>query len=222
MLSLQSQLKFKEMLSARLGDLLSYLYMASMVLKHYENEGCPEDEYPLVKWSMAHLTYSYQQAMDEILHNYPHRFIALKLRWQIFPLGKLFRSPQDDLDTDVANLFTHNTPLRQRYLANVFSEKIAANPAGKTNAVFLQQDKLKPIFQKIIVAIKNKTIAKAVGAKQIELAQAAEVISAEEAKQLTAYDKQLMEVIHVDHFTEKELVRAKPMVKKRAPKKSAD
>lgn len=220
MLSLQSQLKFKEMLSARLGDLLSYLYMASMVLKHYESEGCPEDEYPLVKWSMAHLTSAYQQAMDEILHNYPHRFIAFKLRWQIFPLGQPYRSPQDNLDTEVAQLFTHNTPLRQRYLANVFSENIAANPAGKTNAVFLQQDQLKPIFQKVITAIKHKQIPKAVGAQQIALAQAADVITAEEAKKLSAYDKQLMEVIHVDHFTEKELVRPKPVVKKRAPKKS--
>lgn len=221
MLSLQSQLKFKEMLSARLGDLLSYLYMASMVLKHYENEGCPEDEYPLVKWSMAHLTSSYQTAMQEILQNYPHRFIAFKLRWQIFPLGQPYHAPQDALDTEVANLFTYNTPLRQRYLASVFSENIVTNPAGKANHVFLQQDKLKPVFQKIIAAIKAKKIPKAVGAKQITLAQAADIISAAEAKQLLAYDKQLMDVIHVDHFAEKELVRAKPVVKKVASKKNA-
>jgi len=71
MLTLQSKLKFKEMLSARLGDLLSYLYLASMVLKHYESEGCPEEEYPIVEWAMNYLTHQYQIAMQEILQNYP-------------------------------------------------------------------------------------------------------------------------------------------------------
>jgi acyl-CoA dehydrogenase len=216
MLSLQSSLKFKEMLSARLGDLLSHLYMASMVLKHYESEGCPEDEYPLVEWSMAHLTHSYQVALDEILQNYPNRFVALKLRWLIFPLGKPFKAPQDTLDTDLANLFTQNTDLRQRYLANVFAENIDVNPAGQTNHVFLENDRLQPLFKKIFAAIKAKKIKKTIGSQQITLAKEAGVITAAEAKKLMAYDRQLMEVIHVDHFEEKELIRTKPSVKKKA------
>lgn len=221
MLSLQSSLKFKEMLSARLGDLLSHLYMASMVLKHYENEGCPDDEYPLVKWSLAHLTHRYQVAADEILHNYPNRLVALKLRWLIFPLGKPFNAPQDSLDTELANLFTRNTNMRQRYLANVFAENIDVNPAGQANHVFLEHDRLEPIFKKVIAAIRDKTIKKAIGKQQIELAKEAGVITAAEAKKLMAYDKQLMEIIHVDHFEEKELIRVTPEIKKPAVKKKA-
>ena len=221
MLSLQSSLKFKEMLSARLGDLLSNLYMASMVLKHYESEGCPDDEYTLVKWSMAHLTHSYQVAADEILQNYPNRFVALKLRWLIFPLGKPFNAPQDTLDTELANLFTRNTSMRQRYLANVFAENIDVNPAGQANHVFLEHDQLEPIFKKVIAAIRDKTIKKAIGKQQFELAKEAGVITAAEAKKLMAYDKQLMEIIHVDHFEEKELIRVTPEPKKPAVKKKA-
>lgn len=220
MLSLQSSLKFKEMLSARLGDLLSNLYMASMVLKHYENEGCPEDEYPLVKWSLAHLTHGYQVAVDEILQNYPNRFVALKLRWLMFPLGKIFSAPKDALDTEVAELFTRNTPLRQRYLDDVFAENLEINPAGQTNHVFLENARLQPIFKKIFAAIKAKKISKAIGNQQISLAKDAGVITAAEAKQLMAYDKQLMEVIHVDHFLEKELVRTAPAAKKTPSKKA--
>lgn len=225
MLSLQSSLKFKEMLSARLGDLLSYLYMASMVLKHYENEGCPEDEYPLVEWSMAHLTYSYQVALDEILQNYPNGLVALKLRCLIFPLGKPFKAPADTLDTQIANLFTRNTDLRQRYLVNVFAENIDVNPAGQANHVFLENDRLQPIFKKVIAAVRDKTIKKAIGKQQIELAKEAGVITAAEAKKLLAYDRQLMEIIHVDHFEEKELIRTavvkKPAAKKKAATKKA-
>ncbi len=221
MLSLQSTLKFREMLSARLGDLLSYLFMASMVLKHYENQGCPKDEFPLVKWSMAHLTYSYQSALEEILQNYPNRFLALKLRWLVFPLGKPYRPPHDTLDTEVANLFTNNTELRQRYLADVFSENTANNPAGQANHVFLQYDLLKPLFKKIIDAVKAGVIPKKIGKQQIEAAQAAKVITAAEAKKLLAYDRQLMDIIHVDHFEQKELVRAQPAARKKPAAKQA-
>jgi len=69
MLSLQSKLKRMEMLSARLGDLLSDLYLASMVLKHYENEGCPDEDFPIVQWSLDYLINHYQEAFREIIHN---------------------------------------------------------------------------------------------------------------------------------------------------------
>ena len=57
MLTLGGYLKQKEHLSARLGDVLSALYLASMVLKHYENQGRPEADLPLVEWSCRTLLY---------------------------------------------------------------------------------------------------------------------------------------------------------------------
>ena len=76
MLTMQSKLKFKEMLSARLGDLLSNLYLASMVLKHYEDGGQNKEELPVLEWSMHFLLHRYQTAMQEILQNYPSRPVA--------------------------------------------------------------------------------------------------------------------------------------------------
>ncbi|MBX2807443.1 MAG: acyl-CoA dehydrogenase [Cellvibrionaceae bacterium] len=207
MLTLQSKLKFKEMLSARLGDLLSHLYMASMVLKHYENAGCPEEEYPLVEWSLQYLMHEYQMAMQAILQNYPNRLLALKLRYLIFPLGARLSAPGDHLVTAVAKLFTGNSQTRARHLSNVFAEKHDTNPLGQVEFVFQQQLALKPLFDKIRDAIKAGKLARALGAKQVELALDAEVISAQEAKQLRSFDKALMAVIHVDHFHERELVR---------------
>jgi acyl-CoA dehydrogenase len=221
MLTLQSKLKFKEMLSARLGDLLSYLYLASMVLKHYESEGCPEEEYPLVDWSMKYLTSQYQLAMKEILQNYPSRLLAMKLRCLIFPLGAHFNVPSDALDTAVSKLFTKNTDTRQRHLASIFVEPLATNPLGQLDAVFKQQADVKPLFDKIKVAVKSGDLKKALGAEQINLALAANVISKAEASTLLAYDKALMEIIHVDHFDEKELIRVKSSASSAAAKKSA-
>lgn len=209
MLSLQSKLKFKEMLSARLGDLLSYLYLGSMVLKQYENEACPKEEYPLVDWCMRYLTHQYQVAMLEILENYPNRFLAFKMRWIIFPLGARFTAPSDLLDTQVSKLFTKNTETRQRHLDSVFTDNISTNPIGLLDETFKKQIELKPVFSKIRAAIRSGVLTKALGAKQIHLAAEQGVISTDEAEALLSFDKDLMEIIHVDHFDKTELIRQK-------------
>jgi len=112
--------------------------------------------------------------------------------------------------------------LRDRYFDGVFAENIKTNPLGHVNTVFKKQAELKPLFDKIRAAIKRGELDKALGLEQIELAREAEVITAGEAKTLKAFDKALMEIIHVDHFTEKELIRKKetPARKAAAAKKT--
>ena len=57
MLTLGGYLKKKESLSARLGDVLSAMYLASMVLKHYDNQGRPAEDLPMVEWACRDLLY---------------------------------------------------------------------------------------------------------------------------------------------------------------------
>jgi acyl-CoA dehydrogenase len=84
MLALGGYLKQKEHLSARLGDVLSSLYMASMVLKHYENQGRPEADLPLVEWSCRTLLYKAQEQLHDFLRNFPNRWVAKLMRLVIF------------------------------------------------------------------------------------------------------------------------------------------
>jgi len=57
MLALGGYLKKKETLSARLGDVLSAMYLASMVLKHHDNQG-RERPICVVEWACRSLLYS--------------------------------------------------------------------------------------------------------------------------------------------------------------------
>jgi len=224
MLTLQSKLKFKEMLSARLGDLLSYLYLGSMVLKQYEADGCPEEDYPLVDWCLKYCKNQYQTAAIEVFQNYPSRFLAMKLKWLVFPLGARFNPPSDDLDTQVSKLFTQDTPTRQRQLEGIFLDDMPTNPLGHIDAVFRHHIELKPVFDKMRKAVREGKMKKTVGSLQIDWALEAGVITDTEAKQLKSFDKELMEVIHVDHFEESDLVRVvdgKSGAKSAAAKKPA-
>ena len=52
MFVLGGELKRRERLSARLGDVLSQLYLISATLKRFEDDGRPESDLPLVRWGV--------------------------------------------------------------------------------------------------------------------------------------------------------------------------
>ncbi len=207
MLSLQSKLKIMEMLSARLGDLLSDLYLASMVLKHYENDGCPDEDLPLVQWSLDYLINHYQQAFREIIDNYPSRLLAYLLRFVVFPLGMHFRAPCDKLETRLVQTVTDDNATRDRLVSGLYMEQGENNPLAHVNEVFLESLALEPLHKNIRQAIKDKALPRLHGIELIEKARDEGVISKEEADQLIAFDERLMSVIHVDDFEQDELIR---------------
>ena len=90
MLTIGGDLKRKELLSARLGDVLSYLYLTSMVLKHYQDQESPQDDLPLVEWSCRTLLYRAQEQFHGLLRNFPNRWFARLLRFLIFLLYLLY------------------------------------------------------------------------------------------------------------------------------------
>jgi acyl-CoA dehydrogenase len=69
-------LKKRELISARLGDVLSSIYLASTVLKHFENQGRRATDLPLVEWSVRTLMYQAQEALHAFLRNLPNRWAA--------------------------------------------------------------------------------------------------------------------------------------------------
>jgi acyl-CoA dehydrogenase len=207
MLSLQSKLKFMEMLSARMGDLLSDLYLASMVIKHYENDGCPEEDFPIVQWSLEYLIHDYQEAFRGIVQNYPNRMLAALLKAVVFPVGMHFAPPSDELEKKVVAVITQNNATRDRLSAGLYLEDGDNNPLAHVNAVFLESLGLEPIHDKIRQALKDKVLPKLHGLELVKAAHEAGVISDTEANQLKSFDEHLMSVIHVDDFEEDELIR---------------
>ncbi len=207
MLSLQSKLKFMEMLSARMGDLLSNLYLASMVIKHYENEGCPKEDFPIVQWALEYLIHDYQEAFRGIVQNYPNRALAALLKVTVFPLGMHFAPPSDELEKKMIEVVTQNNATRDRMIAGLYMEDADNNPLAHVNAVFLESLGLQAINDKIRQALKAKTLPKSQGLELIKAANDAGVISDSEAKQLKNFDEHLMSVIHVDDFDQSELIR---------------
>lgn len=103
MASLGSSLKFREKLSARLGDAFSNLFIASAVLKRFAQDGSPDSDLPLAQWAVEDALFNAENALAEFADNLPSRLFAWGLKIIIFPLGRRCKKPADTLGSEVGN-----------------------------------------------------------------------------------------------------------------------
>src|SRR6267378_4551565 len=144
MLTLGGYLKKKENLSARLGDVLSCMYLASMVLKHHENQGRQEEDLPIVEWACRNLLYHAQEQLHGFLRNFPNRLLAGAMMLLILPRGRAYSAPGDRLGRKVAGLVTSPTEARERLCQYIYWTLEPANPLGLLQEALLLAVQLEP------------------------------------------------------------------------------
>ncbi|NNF52116.1 MAG: acyl-CoA dehydrogenase [Gammaproteobacteria bacterium] len=205
MLTLGGSLKRREALSARLGDMLSYMYLASSVLKRFEDQGRPEADLPVVEYACRDLMYRCQDTMHELLRNFPNRVVALFLRGLVFPIGRTYRAPSDQKRHKVAALVLSPTETRERLVNGIYRERQPGNPIGLLDKALEMAVDVEPIEKRIRRAIKEKRISETTVEQQIDDAEKAEIIGKEEAASLREFSELVYELITVDDFDPHEL-----------------
>jgi len=218
MLTLGGELKRKESLSARLGDVFSSMYLASMVLKHYENQGSPEADLPLVEWSCRRLLYQAQEQLHGFLRNFPNRPVAALLRGLIFPRGRMYFSPADELGQQIVELITHPTETRDRLCAGIYSTDEPGNPIGRLQTALVAAEAASPLEAKVRDARRAGVIEDGDPLALIAQAEETGVLTGEEARQLRDLDEQVMALITVDDFDSSELgTKTAPKPRRKKP-----
>lgn len=132
MLFLGGGLKRKEMLSGRFADGLMHMYMASAVLKRFEDTGRPAEDQPLLEWSVRHALFETQVALDQILRNFPSTVVGLLLRGIVFPLGRRYRTPNDRLTQACARILLDESAARDRLTEGCY---ISDDPDDVTGSI---------------------------------------------------------------------------------------
>jgi acyl-CoA dehydrogenase len=206
MLIVGGDLKRREKLSARLGDVFSYIYLASMVLKHHENQGSPEDDLPLVEWSCRTLLYQAQEQLHGLLRNFPNRPAAAVLRLLIFPRGRTYFAPSDKLGQQIVALLTRPTETRERLSAAVYKGADPRNQLAKLQEALELAEAAAPLSRKVKDAIRRDLINPRDELQAIEDALAAGVLKPAEAQQLRELDTAVMALVRVDDFAAEQLV----------------
>jgi len=135
LVTLGGKFKFKEKLSGRLADVLIHLYMASAVLKRFEDDGRPESDLPLLTWAMEDSLYRIQQALLGVIRNFPFPVLGGLVRLTIFPFGLPHTEPSDKIVKAVARLLLDESECRDRLTHGVFiSDRDDAT--GRVNKAF--------------------------------------------------------------------------------------
>ncbi|QIA63954.1 acyl-CoA dehydrogenase [Vibrio astriarenae] len=196
---LGGSLKRKERLSARLGDILSQLYLSSATLKRFDQEGRKAEDLPLLEWGLQDSLYQAEVAIDEFLANFPNRIIGRALRVLLLPFGRVRRLPSDQLDHQVAQLMQTPSAARDRIGRYQYLEPSRNNPAGRINDTLSLILEVEPLFDKVCKARKQKrpftqldTVA--------ELGLAEGILTTEESDLLRKAEARRLETINVDDF----------------------
>jgi acyl-CoA dehydrogenase len=209
MLTLGGYLKQKEHLSARLGDVLSSLYMASMVLKHFENQGRPAADLPLLEWSCRTLLYQAQEQLHGFLRNFPNRRVAAVMRFVIFPRGRTYFAASDRLGRAIVEPLMMPSATRDRLAAGIYRTIEPGNPIGLLQEALELAVRAEPLEKRIRVeGVKTGRITALDLPGQIEQALSAGLIDSGEAALLRDYDGKVMHLIGVDDFAPEELMAA--------------
>ncbi|MDR3478749.1 MAG: acyl-CoA dehydrogenase [Gammaproteobacteria bacterium] len=200
-------LKRKESISARLGDVLSQLYLLSAVLKQHHDNESPGDDLPLIDWAAQHCLHQTQDKLNELLQNFPNRIAAFFLRAIIFPFGKNFHKPSDKLGHAVAQLIMSPTDTRARLCAGAFLSPVKENVLASVEDALLKTIICEPIEKIMKAALKEGTIDGDTPAEQAKSALKKHIISKDQYKLLQQADEARELVIAVDDFATEDLAR---------------
>ncbi|GAA5219267.1 acyl-CoA dehydrogenase FadE [Corallincola platygyrae] len=149
MATLGGDLKRRERISARLGDLLSQLYLASATLKRFNDEGRQKDDLPLLQWAVEDALFKLQESLKDLLDNFPVRWLGASLKVLLMPWGTPLRKPSDKLDRKVAELMQVPSEARSRLGHGQFLTAHENNPIGRLEETLELLLKVEPIVDTI-------------------------------------------------------------------------
>lgn len=136
MLRFGGDLKRLEYYSCLLGDLLSYLYMGSAVLKFYHSRGETQEDLPLLNWAIHDCYRGFHIAMTDILDNRPIGGLTGLLRKAIYPMGVPAHSRNRDIERAAAKVITRDSALRNSLINGVYIPKGENDPMANMERAF--------------------------------------------------------------------------------------
>ncbi|AZF41919.1 Acyl-CoA dehydrogenase [Pseudomonas sp. R1-43-08] len=215
MMLLGGELKRRERLSARLGDVLSHMYLASAALKRYHDLDSPDHLEPLFAWAMEESLGRSERALDELLSNFPNKILGCLLRVIVFPFGRRHTGPSDALDAEVAAVIgrAKGDPTLEELLAGCYRPQSAQDPVGALQHAYDLLGASHPLQKKLHAALKSGQVKPTAGEHAIDAALHAGVLQPAEAQTLRDAEAARRKVIDVDDFSKEELLQAEGKVR---------
>lgn len=206
-------LKRKEKLNGRFGDVLSALYMAVCVLKKFDENGRKKHDIPTVHYAMKDLLNQMQTGFDGIYQNLfggskgPIARLFSPSYWVMMPFAAWCRinrlsSPADDnLSHDVVKDFLKNGAFRECLTEGIFIPFDEEEALGKLEKAMKLAEESAGVTKKIKDAMRDKKLPKAKVVDLIDLAKDKNIINEHEADLLRRSCEMSLDAVQVDDYT---------------------
>ncbi len=200
LLTLGGTLKRKESLSARLGDVLSHLYLASASLKRFADQGRQPADRPLLEWAVRTALYESQQKLFEVYDNLPAPWLGRLLKRTLFPYGASYRPADDALLQRAADVILRWGSARERLTEGLFVSDAEHDSLAQLEVALEKAGAAQAILSHLRNAMRSGQLAPEDPEHALVEAVSAGVIDEREAAQVRAAIAARQRVIGVDEF----------------------
>ena len=191
----------KEKLSARLGDILSMLYLCSATLKRYEAEGRQAADAPLMHWAIWDAMFKAQNAHRRRDIQLPEPALARIASHASFSRSVALTScRRTSSGTTVAKLLIEPSATRDRLTAGMFISSSEEMPVGAIELALAATLAAEPAEARIKDAVKTGRLTFGARDDRVAVAQAAGVITPEQATAMRRAQRLVDQVVRVDDF----------------------
>jgi acyl-CoA dehydrogenase len=196
-------LKRKEKINGRFGDVLSCIYLSVCVLKKFAENGYKKEEEAIVDYAMKSLFSKAQQAFEGIYQNLFSGFgKIIFLPFAFFArFNSLVCPANDGLSHSIVKNILENDDLRNSLTEGIFISKNKDDNLGRIENAFALFKQATPLIEKIKSAIKNKTLPKKKVEDLLEIAKEKSVISLQELHFLQDCFSAVSDAMQVDDYS---------------------
>lgn len=199
---LGGSLKRRERISARLGDIMSQLYLACAVLKYFHDHNKPTSDIDYVSWCIQECLYKIQVACDDLLKNFPNPWVGKLLRFIVFPFGRAYHKPKDELHKKIVNSMLEPSEFRDRLTQYCFVSNKTDDLGYRLDKAIIEVSSIDPIWKKLHKAVQSGAIPYRYDfTDRVAAALETGVLSKEEARTLSDYETLRAEIIKVNEFS---------------------
>ena len=197
-------LKRKEKINGRFGDVLSAMYIATSVLKKFDEMGHKKEDEPLVEHAVREQLNKAQKAIDGL---YQNLFDDCCTKFLILPFAmwsrfNAFACPSNDaLDHKVVKNFIKNGQFREDLTDGIYVSKDSQDNLGRIENAMILHEKTQSTIDKIKAAIKNKTLPRKHVEDLVEMAFEKSIISKQEKDLMQEAQAAVLDAMQVDEYS---------------------
>ena len=204
MASLGGSLKFREKITGRFADILSWMYLLTSALRRFEAEGRQADHKAFMDYVAQYGFQQIQEAFNGIYENLDVPILGTLFRYPIALWSRtnsLASSINDKVTQNIASKLIIPGKLRDSITARaVYIPKQGNESYGQLEHAFSLSFEAQAILRKVQKEIKKGTLSKGKAQQRIDEAQEKGVITQKEVELLQLAHDACQEAIEVDSF----------------------